>query len=550
MGRESSVEYKDDKVKRTFATFYTQLAERRFNETVSKSRRPEDLLLIFYSSATKEFQKEKPGQDAEWKSLVDRQVALFVRLMSTVLKEQGWSSSHPELSTRLATLEKSLLRHDGNLTDESAAAGPGRMILGPSEPLSYDVKDMPLVQIVSRVFNVPLDVCQDDINRNKTVWTDKAALQDMKAYNNNLNLQTKRALRAEDFETNEGFEEWKKKETPALSKVMLAIIQSNPEELTKSTASAPPPTTRRPGHSHSMSTYQTSSHQSNPNGRYSMGAAPTLRMVGESTDVANVMASESTSEDDDIAYVYIPPDPRIYFRHILDRCLTYDMGDPNLPPLDVPNATGPVHLLSKDSLKLLDECQLRWRVPQFTRMVLVLDCIRTKYQQEDVDLATLDGAFCYFKQEVGAPWQHWTIMDMDLFRQILTQTHSAVLRELYEILQHAFDPKAIPIGRAMWVLDHHIYTEELFSTNELEQFMEHLEDGLRSKAEEVLLGFLQTLPHERENLDPLHVVELTQKVIKLAERLSKRFKEPILGYAEADVLCGTVAKVSTERLTL
>lgn len=254
-------------------------------------------------------------------------------------------------------------------------------------------------------------------------------------------------------------------------------------------------------------------------------------MVGEAADVSNVnMANESSVEEDDIAYVYIPPDPRTYFRHVVDRCLTFDMGDQNLPPLDVPNANSPVRLLSKESLSLLDECCLRWRVPKFTRMLLLLDCVRAKYQQEDVDLATLDGAFTYFKQDVGAPWHHWTIMDMDLFRQILTQTHSAVLRELYEILQHAFDPKAVPIGRAMWVLDQHIYSEELFASDELEQFMEQLEDGLRSKAEEVLLGFLQDLPHERENLDPLHVVELTQKVIKLAEKLSKRFKEPIMGY--------------------
>ena len=529
MGRDQRVEFKDAAVKRTFASFYTQFKEPRFYDGIAKSRRPEDLLLIFYSAATKELQRSHP--DDAWKPLVDRHVALFVRLMFAIIKDNGWASSHPELATRLGTLEKKLLRHDENLAEERQGSGAARTILGPPEPLSYNVNDMPMVKIVARVFGVSLEQCQDDINRNMTAWTERAALQDMKAYTNNLNLNTRRTLRADDFDFDESYDAWKKTETQELSKVMLAIIQSNPQELSRTTTAPVRPPGGLPRHAHTMSMYSASSQAGDRSSVYSN--SPTIRAV-ESVDAdGGLMANGASEEDDDTPYVYIPPDPRLFYRHVVDKCISYDINDPELKPIDLPEADRPLHLLSKDSLDLLEQCGLRWRIPQFSRMVITLDCVRTQYQDQEIDLATVDGAFIWFKREVGCNHPAWTIADQNMFRTLLPAFHDTVLRELWDLLQHAYANKAVPIGRVMWVLDQHIYSEDMFQVKNVESYIEQLQEGLRERAMNALMEMMQTLPQEIDQLDPLHVVELTQKIIKLAEKVSKRFKEPILGYASS-----------------
>src|SRR5579862_3552332 len=89
-GKERRPEYNDPVVKRTFAVFYNAFTEKNFRSSVDKSRRVEDLVLIFVSHATKELRKDKPAGDDSYKLMVDRHVALFVRLISSTLKDHGW----------------------------------------------------------------------------------------------------------------------------------------------------------------------------------------------------------------------------------------------------------------------------------------------------------------------------------------------------------------------------------------------------------------------------------------------------------------------------
>jgi len=53
------------------------------------------------------------------KPMVDRHLALFVRLLSLILKDNGWATERPELATRLATLERKLLKHDEDLAGDN-----------------------------------------------------------------------------------------------------------------------------------------------------------------------------------------------------------------------------------------------------------------------------------------------------------------------------------------------------------------------------------------------------------------------------------------------
>ena len=116
MGTERRQEYSDAAVRRSFAAFFNAFSEPGFKKRVEKDRRVVDLVLIFYSNATKELAKGKGPSDDSWKLMVDRHLALFIRLLSVILKDHDWARERPELSSRLTTLESKLLAHDQDLT--------------------------------------------------------------------------------------------------------------------------------------------------------------------------------------------------------------------------------------------------------------------------------------------------------------------------------------------------------------------------------------------------------------------------------------------------
>lgn len=209
MGKERSPEYNDSVVKRTFAVFLNEFKKPEFRKGVEKDRRVEDLLLIFFSNATKELSRGKtPGDDA-WKLMVDRHVALFVRLVSSTLRANDWARDRPDLTSRLSTLESKLLIHDQDLSAASQRnGGAGGTTTEVEVPRSSAVKDMPHVLTVASIFGKTLRQVQADIDDQKDLWTAKAALQDLKMYQTNLSLNTRRTLRSEDFDTEQAYEQW------------------------------------------------------------------------------------------------------------------------------------------------------------------------------------------------------------------------------------------------------------------------------------------------------------------------------------------------------
>ncbi|CAO2658102.1 Nn.00g073620.m01.CDS01 [Neocucurbitaria sp. VM-36] len=535
MGTERLPEFKDATVKRTFAVFLNAFKDPTFRKSMDKDRRVEDLLLIFYSNATKELQKGKVPGDDSWKLMVDRHVALFLRLVSSILKDHDWAKDRPELTQRLATMEKKLLVHDQDLAvDNQRNGGQGGTTIEVEVPRSYEVKDMPLVLVVSRIFAVGYSDVQADINRYKSVWTEKAALQDLKTYQAHLSLMTKKTLNSDDFDLEEAYDAWKNQEIPDLSQMILAILQSNPE-LAKSSpgGSVPqfkPNVSLDPGYADS------SRHgsQSSENG--------SSYVIDQPVDMSGLNIRD---DDDGTSYTFIPPDPRAYYRAILKEALTYDLADADLQPSEATSETPSVKLLSKQSAELLNEIAVRWRLPQFSRLILFLDVIREKYINQEISLDTLDAAFNYVKEPPPPPdkkshrMSHipvqeslfdrtkWTIHDYALNQQILLALHDALLRELFELMMEVYESKAPPLGPVMYILESHIYDDPSFPGTEedMDQFTEQLRQALRQKAGDVYRELLaKHIPDTKEEWEFYHVIELGRAVVKLCERIQKRYR--------------------------
>jgi hypothetical protein len=535
IGKERRPEFADPQVKRTFAVFLNEFKAPQFRKSMEKDRRVEDLLLIFFSNATKELQKGKAPGDDHWKLMVDRHVALFVRLISSTLKDHNWAQDRPELTSRLNTMEKKLLMHDQDLSTENQRnGGAGGSTVEVEVPRSYEVKDMPLVLVVSRIFGISYSDVQNDINRYKAVWTEKAALQDLKTYQANLSLMSKKTLNSDDFDLEDAYEAWKSQEIPDISQMILAIVQSNPE-LAKSSPGGSVPQFK-PGATAGPAYGDPARHNSVP------GEPESSYVIDQPVDLS-ALSIRDGADDDSAAYTYIPPEPRAYYRAILQEALTYDLADTQLQPTEASSEMPSIKLLSKQSAELLNEIALRWRLPHPSRLVLFLDVIREKYQHQDIDLDTLDAAFNYVKEPPPTDKKshrmshipvslfdrtRWTIADYTLNQQILGALHGALLRELFELMLHCFDTKAPPLSPIMYVLNNHIYDDPLFSAppEELDQFTEQLRQALREKAADVYRELLaKHIPETKEQWEFYHVIELGRAVVKLCDRIQKRYRK-------------------------
>jgi hypothetical protein len=555
VGTEKLPGYNDAAVKRTFAEAYTAFTEQGFRRRMDKERRVEDLVLIFYSNATKSLQKGKATDDDSWKLLVDRHVALFVKLISNTLKELGNDKDRPELMSRLATLENKLLTNDQDLFIESGD-GPGGTTIEVVAPISYDVKDMPMVQAVAKIFGLKNSQVQSDIDASKNVWTEQTALADLKSYQHCLNANTKQTLRSEDFDLEDGFQAWKKAEGPDLSQMIAEILQARPELVKMSSGTNKPLPTL---HSHSPSAEDQA---------YSDLAKTISSPVDHSSSYGfdqPVDMSTLSFEDDqpgrvfleEATYTFIPPDPRAFYRSILMHAMTFDQ-------LHAPQASdGPISTapLSRQSIELLTELCVRWRIPQFSRLVLFLDVAAQKFLDQEIGLNELDTAFEFVKNPPpetkrsnthshsaslsSIDQSHWTVQDFALYRYILSNLHDGLLRDLYDLLQHCYESKPPSPGPLMHVLENHIYSDPSFSksSSELETYMEQLAGGLRSKAAAVYRGYLEAeVPQNQEEWQFYHVVQLGKAVVKLCERIQKRYRKnpDIMGVNPLTVLVGTM----------
>lgn len=531
IGKEKRKEYQDALVVRSFAAFLNTLKEQSFKKRMEKDRRAEDLVLIFYSNATKELSKGKDPDDDAWKFMVDRHVALFVRLFALILKDNDWSKERPELSNRLSVLENKLLSQDQDLIQRDGSGSTVEVVA----PLSYDVREMPLVQHVAKIFNMTNAQVQSDIDKNRPVWTAQAALQDLKAYQAHLSLKTRKTLASEDFENEEAYEHWKKSEGPDLSQMMLAIVQSNPE-LAKNTPGALPQFNPSPIDQSSAETSPVELSRTNSD-------RPTSYIIDQPVDLSSLALSDNVADtsDESDTYTYIPPDPRSTYKFVLTQALNHDLKDRDIDATQATSESPSFKLLSKQSSELLNEICLRWRIPNFSRAVLFLDVARGKFVDNEIDLDTLDSAFTFVKQSPASEGKKrssyvpsalfdrkkWTIQDLLLMQQLLSSIHEALLRELYDVMMDCFETKPRPIGSVMYVLESHVqldpnYTED---AEDIERFRAYVQEGLAQKATEKYQDLLgQEVPVEQEAWKLDHVIQLGEAILKLAQKIRKRYR--------------------------
>ncbi|KAI0200306.1 hypothetical protein F4808DRAFT_429360 [Astrocystis sublimbata] len=551
-GSETLPGYNDAAVKKTFAQAYTAFTEASFKKSIDKERKVEPLVLIFYSAATKACGLGHIPGDDSWKLLVDRHVALFVRLVTNILRAQN-ERDKPELMSRLSTLENKLLTNDQNLfIDTSQDAGKHIEVV---VPLSYDVKDMPMVQAVAKIFGLSHSDVQGQIDAQRPNWTEEAALRDLKAYQHRLNASMPGVLQSHDFEVDEAYQDWKKAETHFLTTMMMEILTANPDLAKTSGASValdkPLPTSPSAGHGGEEPAYA-SIGQISGSKRSSFYGMENRLSMGSMT----LEDSSSIRAVDETTFTFIPSDPREFLRVIANYALEFDAMHGNGDEQNGP--------FSKQSADLLTELCVRWRIPQFTRLVVFMEVAARRYTDTLFTIIDLDFAFDLVKspppdKELKKPphiflyseslltidRDRWTIAASTAYQQTLHTLHDALLRELFEVLMHCYQTKPPSAGPAVHVLQNHILGDPGFSHKEEDatQYTKDLRGGMAEQASVVYRDFLEAdIPPDQQDWNFIHVKNLGNSVVKLCEKIQKRYRNSpvIMGVNPLTVLAETI----------
>jgi hypothetical protein len=535
VGTEKLPEFNNDPlIKRSFGAFLNEFKNPVKRKSLERDRKMEDLLLIFYAHGVKELQKGKTPDDDSWKWMSDRHLAMFIRLISSILKDNDWAKDRPELANRLQTLEKKLLMHDMDLTvDSNTNGGSAGQTVEVEVPLSYEVKDMPLVLLISRIFGASYGQLQDDINQHKSQWTEEAALKDLKIYQQCISLKTKNTINFEDFDTESAYETWKKNEIHEVSQMLFAIMQIDPNLAKTSTGTTLPQLQNITSPSESTFAEISRTLSENPDSMDSFS-------IDHAMDFAAMNIKDDPAHDGvEIPFAFIPPDQRLYYKAIVKETLLYDIREQ-----DPAETTGDTPLLSKKSTELLTEIASRWRVPTFSRRILLLDAIRELYEDRDIGLETVDRGFMYFKempdektkskrkssgvQELVSDWTKWTMKDLTMYQQCLAAIHAQILRDLFQVLQGVYGPKSPAFGIFMYVLTTHLYEDDLFprSSNDLDQFGTQLSASFQERAADAYSELLDKhLPKGEEQWEFFHVIQVGKSVVALCDKIQKRYKK-------------------------
>ncbi|KIK64923.1 hypothetical protein GYMLUDRAFT_39327 [Collybiopsis luxurians FD-317 M1] len=521
MGKDSA--YSDQLVRRTMGKFYGQFMVDSFKRQMKENRKIEELILMFATHATAVLKKEPTLTGDLWKIELNNHIALFVKLLRECLR--GLNHVSPELLGRLDMYTAKLAPAQSNDSGyDSSSTSRDRDSVG-SLTISGSISDMALVKTVASLFKVSEPSVQKEVDQLRVACTEKAALTDLKTCLKNINAGAPFPGRRDDFDTDEAWQHWKTLETTQLQQMMVAMVQFNPE-LAKSTPSDVLPSvgtsssSARPGSLYSQT--QSSSRHGSISSRLSL-----------SGDYVDVTAPEDGDEDSIQVghhFTYIPPNPRRFYKRLLELCLIADLEVMLSPEVD-DNDEVSLGILSAAHIDLMNECAMRWRIGHAYRASCFLDLVKQFYERNDVPLECIPEALQNIVRAMhDIDLDKWTIQDVDYVSNIYGSLFNVFLSSLYHSMDAIPNLKPSEIEPYLSILEHVRDSGFLDRFNvDVNARLADVQNRVRQVAMEsftVKLGELQSAPGVNRALPLLF---MTDEIEKSAKALDKRFPEPILG---------------------
>ncbi|GLB44150.1 putative munc13 (mammalian uncoordinated) homology domain containing protein [Lyophyllum shimeji] len=523
MGKDPA--YSDQLVRRTMAKFYGQFMIDSFKRQMKENRKIEELILMFATHATGVLKKEPALSGDGWKFELNNQIAQFVKMLRECLRNVNHVS--PELLSRLDTYTAKLAPSQAYSDSgyDSGSTSRDRDSISVSS-VGTNIADMPLVRTVAQLFKLPDHAVQKEVDHLRSqIVNEKAAMTDLKTCLKNINAGASFPGRREDFDSDAAWNHWKTLETSHIQQLMMAIAQFNPE-VAKSTSGEGRP---------SLQTSNT-----RPGTLYSSVDSP----GGASTRHGSISSRRSlfidaslngdADGDDEIPvghhFTFIPPNPRKFYRRLVEYCLVADLEFMLSPEVDV-NDEVPLGILSPAHIELIHECALRWRIGHSYRATCFLELVKQFYERNDIPFECIPEALhnvTKAMQETDV--ENWPIQDSEYLSTVYASLFNVFLSSLY----HAMDalPNLKPSEIEPWLA----VLEQVRDSGLPQRFDVDVNARLadvQERIRQVCAHFYELKMQELQGAPgvnrALPLLLMTDELEKSAKLLDKRFPDPLLG---------------------
>ncbi|KIK25250.1 hypothetical protein PISMIDRAFT_97293 [Pisolithus microcarpus 441] len=526
MGRDQA--YSDQLTRRTIAVFYNHFMGDGFRKQMKENRSIEELILMFAAQSTGVLKKEPTLVDDAWKVELNNQIAQFVKMLRECLK--GLSHVSPELNSRLDMYQTKLsppLSHESGHASTSVIRDRGDSV-STVQTANTSVQDMSLVMTVAKLFRIPEQAMQSEVDRLRKICTEKAALIDLKTCLKNINAGAAFPGRREDFPSEAAWTHWRTLETSHLSQLMVAMVSTNPE-LAKSMPSDEAYTSTRPS-----SVYSTT--------RADLPATTIRHVSSASTSshrsVTGVVGgdgfSEDVEEDGEIRvghhFTFIPPNPRRFYKRLVEHCITAELELLYSPEVDDADEI-PLTILSQPHVQLINECAVRWRIGKSYRATCFLEVIKQFYERSEVPMDCVPAALQAVTESLhDLEIDKWSIQDAELLASVYGGLYNIFLSSLYHAMESLPNVKVSEIQPYLSVLDH-IRESGLMGQFEadINSRLLDLEDRIRDISAQYYQDKMQQLQSSPGVNQALPLLLMTDDMEKAAKQLDKRFPEPLVG---------------------
>ncbi|TFK71546.1 hypothetical protein BDN72DRAFT_957978 [Pluteus cervinus] len=534
MGKDP--QYTDHHVRRTMGKFYGQFLDDGFKRQMKENRKIEELILMFATQATIVLKKEPSLTGDAWKFELNRQIGFFVRILRECLQNLSYVS--PELMSRLDVYTEKLAPAESwsSESGNESASTSRDSVGGPS--VSYNVSEMQMVCSVAALFKIPEQTVQQDVDKLRTtIVNERAAFIDFKTCLKNINAGAPFPGRREDFSSDAAWQSFRLLETTHLQQLVMIMAKLNPD-LARSSESTRSyqDSNARPGSLYSI--YSSESPARHP----SMGG----RQSYYESDSNGNGSSNGFETDDDIQvghnFTFIPPNPRRFYRRLLERCLVTDLEKMLSPDVDDAEEVS-LGILSPPHLELLNECALRWRIGHPYRVSCFLELVKQFFERGEVPLEVIPDAL----QNVGRIFHDleidsWPIQDCEYLASVHASLFNIFLSSLYHSMDDIPNIKPTAIEPVVSILEH---IRDLKLLERLDIDVNARLGDIQEKVREVAALYYETKMQELQAAPgvnrALPLLLMTDELEKTAKLLDKRFPQPVLGKLDLVALVIEVA---------
>ena len=260
--------------------------------------------------------------------------------------------------------------------------------------------------------------------------------------------------RREDFETESAWQHWRTSETSQIQQLILTMLQANPELARSSGADHHPHSSlQNSGSTRPVSVYSSEVLTRHPS------AGSRMSFYGANGDGHDDFLAEEDMDE----FTYIPPNPRKYYRRLVEYSLIADLETMLSPEVD-DNDEVSLGILSAPHIELINECALRWRIGHPYRAACFLDLVKQFFERNDVPMECIPEALQAVAKVISdTDLDNWPTQDVSIFFRLKFHRPKSfrigrfpghrIRRSLqhisfFPLSRHGFSTRAEAIGRS------------------------------------------------------------------------------------------------------